>query len=253
MQQSQPQHSSDADLLRISEEIPSTPPSDTRSHGRRSAIPLARLIVPLAVLSSVAIFPYLLLRTRISTLQRKLADLSTENERLREAVAPLSSHTTVLHHQHKHLVGQLGEIRGSLERLRGWGEQRDAARTEADGRFEHELRDIRLDLERLAMDTMRKDRARTAAVEVCRSELQTLLRERMWTREHLSALRGLGSPLADVAAFMHEVEVQQGYTPRGDDGRGIEKIRQVALKMQSLPPSPDGAKDSKTGSASDAT
>jgi len=38
--------------------------------------------------------------------------------------------------------------------------------------------------------------------------------------------------LADVAAFMHEMEVEQGLSTRGVDQRGIERLRLLALKMQ---------------------
>ncbi len=33
----------------------------------------------------------------------------------------------------------------------------------------------------------------------------------------------LGGSLADIAAFMQEVEIRQGSTPRPDDGRGIDR------------------------------
>ena len=45
--------------------------------------------------------------------------------------------------------------------------------------------------------------------------------------------------MADIAAFMHEVEVQQGFVSRKNDGRGIERIRQLAYKLQGLPADKD--------------
>ena len=48
-------------------------------------------------------------------------------------------------------------------------------------------------------------------------------------------LKAIGTSLADVAAFMHEMELHQGYPPRANDGRGIERIRQLAYKLQSEP------------------
>ena len=51
----------------------------------------------------------------------------------------------------------------------------------------------------------------------------------------MSTLRDLSPSLADIAAFMHEVEVQQGFVTRKNDGRGIERIRQMAYKLQGLP------------------
>lgn len=34
---------------------------------------------------------------------------------------------------------------------------------------------------------------------------------------------------------MHEVEVQQGFVSRKNDARGIERIRQLAYKLQGIP------------------
>jgi hypothetical protein len=54
-------------------------------------------------------------------------------------------------------------------------------------------------------------------------------------RLHFSALRELGTSLADIARFMYEVEIQQGLQRQGEDGRGIERLRSLALRMQHLP------------------
>ncbi|KAH9853452.1 hypothetical protein C2E23DRAFT_821502 [Lenzites betulinus] len=53
--------------------------------------------------------------------------------------------------------------------------------------------------------------------------------ERMRRAEEL---RGIGQSLADGAAFMQEVEVRQGWTPRPNDGRGIERTRRAAKELQ---------------------
>ena len=50
----------------------------------------------------------------------------------------------------------------------------------------------------------------------------------------MSTLRDLSPSLADIAAFMHEVELQQGFVTRKNDGRGIERIRQFAYKLQNI-------------------
>ena len=47
-------------------------------------------------------------------------------------------------------------------------------------------------------------------------------------------LRELGTSLADVAAFMQEMELQQGFfTPRFD-GKGIERLRFLAMQFEGL-------------------
>jgi hypothetical protein len=47
-------------------------------------------------------------------------------------------------------------------------------------------------------------------------------------------LRELGTSLADVAAFMQEMELHQGFfTPRFD-GKGIERLRFLAMQFEGL-------------------
>ncbi|KAF9468997.1 hypothetical protein BDZ94DRAFT_1245127 [Collybia nuda] len=53
-------------------------------------------------------------------------------------------------------------------------------------------------------------------------------------RTQLAPLRALGMSLADIAAFMHEVKLEMGMN-QGKDYHGIEKLRDLALKMESLP------------------
>ena len=53
-------------------------------------------------------------------------------------------------------------------------------------------------------------------------------------RTSMATLRDLSPSLADIAAFMHEVELQQGFVSRKNDGRGIERIRQFAYKLQNI-------------------
>ncbi len=44
-------------------------------------------------------------------------------------------------------------------------------------------------------------------------------------------LKGIGHSLADTAAFVQEVEMRQGWVPRPDDGRGIERTRRLAVRL----------------------
>lgn len=53
-------------------------------------------------------------------------------------------------------------------------------------------------------------------------------------RTQAAALRALGTSLADIAAFMHEIELEMGMN-QGKDHRGIDKLRRLALRMESLP------------------
>ena len=56
-----------------------------------------------------------------------------------------------------------------------------------------------------------------------------------YCRAGLTTLRDLSTSLADIAAFMHEVEVSHGFVSRKNDGHGVERIRQLAYRLQNLP------------------
>lgn len=46
-------------------------------------------------------------------------------------------------------------------------------------------------------------------------------------------MHALGSSLADVAAFMQEVELDFGMNPTSGDRRGIDRLRVLARQLQS--------------------
>lgn len=52
----------------------------------------------------------------------------------------------------------------------------------------------------------------------------------------ISTLRSLGMSLAEVAAFMQEIERNLGMqtSKQSQDQRGIERLRLLALRMQTL-------------------
>jgi len=62
--------------------------------------------------------------------------------------------------------------------------------------------------------------------------------ERIWSRlqraKQASSImaRSLGSSLANIAAFMNELELQLGFPRIGQDPRGIEKLRRLALDLE---------------------
>ena len=47
-------------------------------------------------------------------------------------------------------------------------------------------------------------------------------------------VRELARALADMAAFVEEVEIREGWTPRRDDGRGVERMRNLGKRLDSL-------------------
>jgi hypothetical protein len=59
--------------------------------------------------------------------------------------------------------------------------------------------------------------------------------ESLCYRTQAATLRALGTSLADIAAFMHEIELEMGLLSlRADDRRGIERLRALALLMEKL-------------------
>ena len=53
-------------------------------------------------------------------------------------------------------------------------------------------------------------------------------------RAQISRLRDLGTSLADVAAFMQEIELQQGFFMPRLDGGGIERLRFLAMQFEEM-------------------
>ncbi|KAK2466475.1 hypothetical protein APHAL10511_002117 [Amanita phalloides] len=68
-----------------------------------------------------------------------------------------------------------------------------------------------------------------------RRNLDKLLAEAQHSRTQTAALRALGSSLADIAAFMHETELQMGIQPLNKDAqRRVDRLRITALRLQNL-------------------
>ena len=57
-----------------------------------------------------------------------------------------------------------------------------------------------------------------------------------YRRTQTAALRALGPSLADIAAFMHEMELRMGIEPLSRDAqRRVDRLRISALRLQNLP------------------
>jgi hypothetical protein len=44
----------------------------------------------------------------------------------------------------------------------------------------------------------------------------------------------LGTSLADIAAFMQEIELRQGFFTRKVDGKGVERLRFLAMQFEGM-------------------
>jgi hypothetical protein len=149
-------------------------------------------------------------------------------------------------------VAEVGAVGAALQRELKTTLLEVAVRREECDRLRTMYAESRRDIERLQADSNRHELARARFEERTRRDVDELKTEKdrtryvhsralMFTkrpnivrRAGLAHLRDLSSSLADIAAFMHEVEVQQGFVSRKNDGRGIERIRQLAYKLQRI-------------------
>ncbi|KAF8974635.1 hypothetical protein BDZ97DRAFT_39766 [Flammula alnicola] len=157
-----------------------------------------------AFLVPIALLPYLAARRHITSLRRKVELLKKDVRRLRNDLDLAIS-------DQRSTSSELRLLQTTvLNASKGSNELRD--------RFN------------------RREADRIASNESMRADLKKLLDDRQQSRTQAATLRALGMSLADVAAFMQEVELEFGMgtsQPRKDQ-RGIERLRLLALRMQIL-------------------
>ncbi|KAF8484485.1 hypothetical protein DFH94DRAFT_598503, partial [Russula ochroleuca] len=160
-----------------------------------------RLIIFSALVLPSALIPLLVLRRSVNNLHRKIDELSGA--------------TRGLHHEFKSVMLELSDRRTQHEQL-----QVMIAKTR-DG------------LTHLRGETYRLRRVHVREDERMRGQVQELIASNQYVNEaQVSRLRELGTSLADVAAFMQEMELHQGlFTPRFD-ARGIERLRFLAMQFE---------------------
>ncbi|KAG2043114.1 hypothetical protein BDR03DRAFT_942889 [Suillus americanus] len=155
---------------------------------------LALFLTPLAAV------PYLLSKRRISALSRRLDELSATTTALRKGLKTSATENATRQVELHRASASLEAARSELIQLR------------------RSLRQLRTE--------------RDASEITTRNALKQLLEERKLTSERLELLPQLGTSLADVAAFMYEVELHHGITSSVIDGHGVERLRRLALKFQ---------------------
>ncbi|KAH7930013.1 hypothetical protein BV22DRAFT_972131, partial [Leucogyrophana mollusca] len=172
---------------------------------RRPAI--AHFAVLATFLVPFTLAPYLLMRQRVRGLHKRLDDLAATTSSLQK-------------NMDKAVVAR-NLIKVELGR--------NAAQMEI---YQKESKHLHRELERLRTE-------QTASKAVLQSNLQKLLEERKATRQaeslsvnYLAVLPQLGLSLADIAAFMHEVELYQGLPSTPVNDHGVERLRMLALKLQ---------------------
>ncbi|EIN10804.1 hypothetical protein PUNSTDRAFT_132874 [Punctularia strigosozonata HHB-11173 SS5] len=172
------------------------------SHPRRS--PAVTLIVLASVTATIALLPYRLHRRHFQELRSGI-----------DRIALLSDAV-------QHQLREQGELLGTAirreEQLRLKSRLEEAMR---------EVSKLRRQADELKLSSVARDR-------LIRDELEGLREESRHQREQLQVLRDLGTSLADVAAFMHEVDIRQGFWTQRPDNGEIERMRQIALRLQNI-------------------
>jgi len=221
---------------RISPSGPVVAPGPLQKPEQKAASnPSYPAIVHAAVFSAfvipIAFLPYLAARRHIVKMQRTVQHLEQQTGYLKRALdLTVSSHNST---------------RAELSKLRDLTQKMDHRTAE------------------LFKDVVEDDKRRRTSDEVIATELRKLTDETQHSRSvflsfilslfsrlpifstslliildyrtQAATLRALGMSLADVAAFMQEVELDFGMkTANIADRRGIERLRLLALRMQSL-------------------
>ncbi|KAJ8086403.1 hypothetical protein PM082_005226 [Marasmius tenuissimus] len=175
-----------------------TPPTPRRSYPA---------IVHFAVLSAVilplALIPYMFTRRQLTLLRQAVRELETSNKMLRKDLTTSAS--------------EIGKTGDDIRRMRA---------------LLHELME---EAETLRMETRAKEASQKAIDGTTQSTLQNLVAEARNSRSHGESLRTLGTSLADIAAFIHEMELRMPLLGKRGDRSRVEQMRQVALKLQNLP------------------
>jgi len=197
--------------------------------------------ITLVVLGTIVLTPYILVRSRLVSLHREIAIVKAANSALRRDTRSLALDTSARQKENQRVMELLEETKGSVDKLRAQMEEHQQAQAGAENKMREELREMRQTLERLEADGVQRDHARAEWESMRRSDLQAIARSNEQTKTQMSAMRDIGTSLADVAAFMQEVELQHGYTPRKGDGGGVERIRHLAKHLQELPTLPTDA------------
>ncbi|KAF8138251.1 hypothetical protein EV363DRAFT_1580094 [Boletus edulis] len=187
---------------------------------RRPAITTVVLLTSLLV--PVVVVPYALTRRHISRLTQQIDHLLAANANLQNAVSK-STRDVALRREE---LARAISIEKDISLLR-----RDISQTQAQLNSFHSA--TRAELHSL-LEEGKLTRQACQCIPV-RNPCPPLILTSF--RHHLDLFPRLGLSLADVAAFMHEVELHQGVPSSIIHNHGIERLRALALKLQVSPDS----------------
>ncbi|KAI9063223.1 hypothetical protein FKP32DRAFT_1758315 [Trametes sanguinea] len=190
--------------------------------------PLRTILIFSAILAPLALAPYLLTRRQLLSLHTRLADLHALNARLARSLQ--AAHADLARRPDAATLREgLTELRAGLEAEVREVRQRVSAEVGREGK---KLSALLAAARKVAEE---REGARRAWEEELRRDIGVLLSENLVRRTRFAAeLKELSRALADTAAFVEEVEMRQGWPPRPGDGRGIERTRRLAQRLQAF-------------------
>ncbi|KAF8639644.1 hypothetical protein AX17_000909 [Amanita inopinata Kibby_2008] len=173
-------------------------PGDEPSHFRHAPI---RLALFTAVLLPVVLVPYLLTRRRTLALRQRVDELQSTTKALQHELDAALVKLSARKQEHQRMRALLDDV------------------VENSDHVQHQVEGL------------------AAESTVARQDLHRLLADAQPIRAQTAALRALGTSLADIAAFMHEIELEMGIQSLSRDSqRRVDRLRILALRLENLPP-----------------
>ncbi|KAG9317267.1 hypothetical protein JVU11DRAFT_1461 [Chiua virens] len=181
---------------------------------------LTTLIVPVAVLPY-----YALVRRRISRLTSQVDHLVTANTDLQNVVSKSAHDIALRREELGRAISLLEKSKSEISLLR-----RDISQTQT--QLQSFQSTTRAELQSFSDEGKLTRQALPTCASLCNLHPPLIF---IFLRHRFDLFPQIGLSLADVAAFMHEVELHQGIPPSATHNRSIERLRALALKLQVAP------------------
>ncbi|KAI9000993.1 hypothetical protein BD414DRAFT_18908 [Trametes punicea] len=197
--------------------------------------PMRTILAFSLVLVPTAVVPFILVRRHLRCLDTRLTSLSKLNaglvRELKAVRADMAKSTQDAVDRSEAALQKTGEAFADLTRR--VQRELDDVRQHVSNEVSREGEKLSISLAAARRVAEERDASRKAWEDEIRGSMNVLLNENLARRKQFAAeLKELGQSLADTAAFIQEVEMRQGWTPRREDGRGIERTRRLAKRLQ---------------------
>ncbi|KAF5369940.1 hypothetical protein D9758_001294 [Tetrapyrgos nigripes] len=190
---------------------------------RRSRPAITHFAVLASVILPLTFVPYLLARRRVSALGQRVKHLETHLQSIHKDLSRLTKLETSLQAIQRDLRFITNESNSAME---------DQRRTMTS------LHEVMMETDEIRLQAQETAASQKAIMDTTQSDLQRLLEEARHARAQGEAIRALGPSLADVAAFMYEVELLMPVTSKANEKDRVEELRSVAFRLQNLPRQP---------------